>query len=186
MVHQARELRHDDAQVLRAVGHGEAAELLDREGVGPVVRHRTQVVEPVGVGHRRQVAGALGDLLVVAVEVTENGLELHDALAVERHDHAEYAVGGRVLRSHRDLEEVAVEFIVHRADGRTCRAAEGTGCGVSGGRAQGVAHLGVEAGLVGAAHGLTSGCGAAAFCGAPPSLCELRRGSSSGCATGEG
>ena len=116
VVQQARELGEDDAEVFGALGHGLAGELLDGERVGPVVRHRAEVVEPVGVGHRPEVGGVLADLLVVAVQVAEDGLELHDRLAVERDHHAEHAVRRRVVRPHRDLEQVAVEFVVHGAD----------------------------------------------------------------------
>jgi hypothetical protein len=55
VIQEARELGEDDADVFGALGDGLAGELLDGERVGPVVRHRREVVEPVGVGHRREI-----------------------------------------------------------------------------------------------------------------------------------
>ena len=121
VVEQPGELGLDDAHILRPLGHGQAGELFDRNGVGPVVRHRAQVIEPVRIGHRSKVRRVLAEFFVVAVEVAEDRLEFHDPLAVERDDHAEHAVRGRVVRPHRDLEQVTVEFIVHRPDVRAAR-----------------------------------------------------------------
>ena len=40
---------------VRAFGHLQAGQLLDREGVSPVVRHRTKIIQPVGVRHRGEI-----------------------------------------------------------------------------------------------------------------------------------
>ena len=104
VVNQAGHLGQNDAQVLGAIGYGLAEEFFHCEGVGPVGRQRAQVVEAVGVRHRPQITGVLGDLLVVAVQVAEDRFEFHNHLAVEGGDHAENAVGGRVLRAHRHLQ----------------------------------------------------------------------------------
>ena len=117
MIDEAREFAHDDAQILGTLGHGEAGELFHREAVGPVVGHRAEVVEAVGVGQRAPVGGGLGDLLVIAVKVTEDGLEADDALAFELHVHAEDAVGGRMMRPHRDLEHFAAKAVAARGEG---------------------------------------------------------------------
>ena len=69
----------------------------------------------IGVGHRAEIGDGFAEFLVVAVEVTEDGFELHDGLTVEGDDHAEHAVSGRVVRAHGDLEEVAVETVVDLA-----------------------------------------------------------------------
>jgi hypothetical protein len=121
VIEQARELREDDAEIFGALGHGLAGEFLDRDGVRPVVRHRTEVIETVGVGHRPEVGRVLADFLMVAVEIAEDGLELDDGFAVERDHHAEHAVRGRVVRPHRDFEQVAVKFVVNGADVRAAR-----------------------------------------------------------------
>ena len=115
VIQEARELGQDNADVFGALGDGLAGEFLDGKGVGPVVRHRREVIEPVGVGHRPEIGDGFAEFLVVAVEVTEDGFELHDGLTVEGDDHAEHAVSGRVVRAHGDLEEVAVETVVDLA-----------------------------------------------------------------------
>ena len=58
---QAGELRGDDADVLGALGNLDAGEGFDREGVGPVIGERADVVEAVGVGHATEVGLGLGD-----------------------------------------------------------------------------------------------------------------------------
>ena len=58
-------------------------ELLDGEGVGPVIRHRREIVEAVGVRHRPEIGDGLAEFFVVAVEITEHGLELPRRLQIE-------------------------------------------------------------------------------------------------------
>ncbi len=81
-----------------------------RQRVGPVVGQRAEIIQPVRVGHRAQVGRVLADLLVVAVQVAEDRLELDHALAVEHHVHAEHAVRGGMLRPHGDFEQFADRF----------------------------------------------------------------------------
>ena len=78
MILQAGQLADDDADVFGPLRHLNAGQLLDRQGVGPVVGHRAEVIEAVGVGDRPQVAAVLSDLLVIAVQVAEHRLESHD------------------------------------------------------------------------------------------------------------
>ncbi len=75
---EAREFRHDDADVFGAFGHGQAGELLDGQRVSPVVRHRTEIIQPIRVRHGGEIGNVLADFLVVAVEIAEHRLELHD------------------------------------------------------------------------------------------------------------
>ena len=110
VVLEAGEFGEDDAEVLGAFGDFESGEFFDGEGVGPVVGHGAEVVEAVGVGHDGEVAEGLADFFVVAVEVSEDGLELDDGFAVQGDVHAEDAVGGGVLGPHGDFEDVAFEL----------------------------------------------------------------------------
>src|SRR5207302_7823666 len=48
-----------------------AGKFLDTERIGPVIRHRTKVIEPIGVGHRAEVARVLADLFVVTMQVAK-------------------------------------------------------------------------------------------------------------------
>ena len=139
VVQQAREFGKDDPHVLRALWHRDPGQLLDGAGVGPVVRHRVQVIEPVGVRHRAQVAGVFRQFFVVAVQVAEHGLEPHDRLAVERDDHPEHAVRGGMVRPHGNLQQVAGQFAADGPDvgagrrggkgGGGVHGAEGAGAG---------------------------------------------------------
>ena len=128
MIQKTRQLGEDDADVFGALGDGLAGEFFDGEGVGPVIRHRREIVEAVGVRHRPEIGDGLAEFFVVAVEITEHGLEFHDGLAVERDDHAEDAVSGRMVRAHRDLEQVAVETVVDLAHARAGSCALSVEC----------------------------------------------------------
>ena len=108
MILHARQLGEDDANVLGALRNLLRGEFFHGQRVGPVVGERADVIEAVGVGHRRQIAGLLGDLLVVAVQVAEDRLEAYDALTVKRNVHAEDAVRRRVVRPHGDFEQFAL------------------------------------------------------------------------------
>src|SRR5262249_25067748 len=102
-----------NAQILGALGNFNSGELLHTERVGPVVGHRTKIVEPVGVGHRAEVTGVLANFLMIAMQITEDRLKLTNHLAVEGHIHPKYAVCRRVLRSHRHFEQLAFQARTH-------------------------------------------------------------------------
>ena len=107
VVLEPRELRHDDTNVFGAFGNGQAGELLDCERVGPVVRHRTKIIQPVGVGHRGEIRNVLADLLVVAMQIAEHRLELYDRFAIQHHVHPEHAMRGRMMRPHGNFKQLA-------------------------------------------------------------------------------
>ncbi len=117
VVLQAGQFGEDDAQVFGALRHLQPGELLDGQGVSPVVRHRAEIIEPVGVRHRAKISRALADLLVIAVQVAEHGLELHHALAVENDIHAEHAVRRGMLRPHRNFEQIRLRITAGRSFG---------------------------------------------------------------------
>ena len=76
------ELVGDDAAVLAALRHLDAAELLARHRPALVAEHRRDVVDAVGVRHEAVVADLLGDLLDGAVQVADVGDGLAHHLAV--------------------------------------------------------------------------------------------------------
>ena len=104
---QAGQLGGDHANVFGAFGHLQTGELLNRQRIGPVVRQRAKVIQPVRVRHRAEISSVLGDFLVVAVQIAEDRFELHHALAVQRHVHAKDAVRRRVLWPHRHFQQIA-------------------------------------------------------------------------------
>src|SRR3972149_3178821 len=95
-----RELRGDDPQVLRALRHVDLADHLRRADVGQLARHRGDVIRLGRDGRILGVRERLAELLVTAVEVTDDGVDGNHGLALEREDHAEDSVGGWVLRPH--------------------------------------------------------------------------------------
>jgi hypothetical protein len=107
----AGHLRRHDADGVDAVGHLQAGELLDGVGEGVVVRERGDVVQPVRVGDELVVGHVLGDLLVAAVQVADDGVGLGHGLAVELELDAEDAVGGRVRGPHREGHFLGVELL---------------------------------------------------------------------------
>ena len=131
----------------------DARQLFDGQRVGPVVGEGAEIVEAVGVGHRAEIGLVLGDLFVVAMEVTEDGLEFDDAFAVEHDVHAEDAVGGRVLRAHRDFEQLFFAAVGCRV--QHCARADGIGRG---------AHLPPDFGVdAGSARCRTSSCAVGSY-----------------------
>ena len=105
----ARELAERHAVPLAALGHGDAAQLLDRERVADVVQHRRHVVEPVDVREDLRPRPALAHLLEAAVQIADLHVALHDRLARELEHHAHGAV-------HRGMRRPHVQ--VHRLGGK--------------------------------------------------------------------
>ena len=99
----------NDAQIFRAFGHFDAGQFLHAERVGPVVRHRTKIIEPIRVRHRAEIARVLADLLVIAMQIAEHRLQFAHDFAIERDVHAEDAVRRGMLRAHRNFEQLAFE-----------------------------------------------------------------------------
>ena len=96
----ALQLGADHAQVLRALRHLDLADLLRRQHVRELARHRGHVVGLRRDGRVLRVGQRLGQLLVAAVEIADHRVDGDDGLAFERDDGAEDAVGRRVLRPH--------------------------------------------------------------------------------------
>ncbi len=103
---QAGQFADNDANVFGALRHGQTGQLFHTQDIGPVVGHRADVIQPVGVGDGGKVAVLLRDFFVVAMEVTENRRQFDHGFAVQNHIHAKDAVGGGMMRPHRHFEEV--------------------------------------------------------------------------------
>ena len=114
MVLQPGQFRENQTQVFRALRHFDPRELLDTERVGPVVGHRTKIIEPVRVRHRAEVTGVLANFFVVPMQVTEDRFEFAHHFAIERDVHPEDAMGGGMLRPHRNFHQVAFDPRIHR------------------------------------------------------------------------
>src|SRR6266700_2780846 len=113
VVLQSSEFGENDAQVFAALRNFDAGEFLYTERVGPVVAHRTKVIEPICVRHRAEISCLLTDLLVIAVQITENRLELTHDFPVERDVHAKDTMRRRMLRPHRVFEQLAFQPRTH-------------------------------------------------------------------------
>ena len=48
------------------------------------------------------------------MQITEHRLELHNLLAIEHHIHAKHAMRRRMMRPHRDFEQLAAVLSVRR------------------------------------------------------------------------
>jgi hypothetical protein len=80
--------------------HGDVEQLLHRADVGIVVRHRADIIQPVGMRDDLHVVEAFRQLLDAAMQIAEVRCGLHDSLTVQFQHHPEDAVCTRVLRAH--------------------------------------------------------------------------------------
>ncbi len=124
VVEDARDLGEQHADVLAALGRGDAQQLLDGERIGMLLVHRRDVVEPVEVRDRLQVALVLDQLLGAAMQQADMRIAALDDLAVHLDDEAQHAVGRRVLRPevHRqgldlDVGHAALALLLGRLRG---------------------------------------------------------------------
>src|SRR5262249_14617582 len=106
VIGDARDLAADHADVLRALGRGDAGELLEREREADVGQDRRRVAQSVGVGHALIPGALLAHLLEAAVQVADLYVDIEDGLAVEPQVELDGAVGRRMRRSHLDLHHV--------------------------------------------------------------------------------
>ena len=104
MAGDAVELGQNHANVLRALRRLEAGELLDRFDVTVLGVELGQVIRAVVVADDLAKVAVLRQLLVAAVHVADDGIEVCNDLAVDGDHHAEDAVRGRVLRPDVDVD----------------------------------------------------------------------------------
>src|SRR5438094_4700648 len=134
VVLQPSEFGENDAQVFGALRNFDAGEFLYTERVGPVVAHRTKVIEPIGVRHRAEISCLLADLLMVAMQITEDRFEFADDFAFKRDVHPKHAMGRWMLQPHRDFEQLAFQPGTHGYGGPLHGFESLSNCSHAGGR----------------------------------------------------
>ena len=82
VIENAADLGIEHADVLAALGHLEAEQLLDAKREGVLLVHRRDIVEPVEIGHRLQVGLVLDQLLGAAMQEPDMRIGALDDLAV--------------------------------------------------------------------------------------------------------
>ena len=98
------DLRHDRAQIFCAVRHGDIHEFFDRAAVRKIVVHRTDIVEPVGMGNKLVIGAVFRELLHTAVQISQHGGRLDEAFTFQFEDHFQHPMGGGVLGTHVEQE----------------------------------------------------------------------------------
>ncbi len=96
----ARQLGEQHANVLRALGDFDSEKLFGREAEGEIIRERREIVDAVGERDALRIRFRFAGFLDARVQVADHGLGGEDGLAVELEDHAQHAMGRRVLRPH--------------------------------------------------------------------------------------
>ena len=89
MVEDAADLGIEHADILAALGHFQAQQLLDRQAEGVLLVHRRDIVEPVEIGDRLQIGLVLDQLLGAAMEQADMRIDARDDLAVQIQDQAQ-------------------------------------------------------------------------------------------------
>ena len=117
----AVELEMDHAQVLRALGHLDLQQRLDRADVGHRVEVVGEVVHPLDDRDDLPVGLVLGGLLDARVHVADDRFDVAHDLALERDEQPQHAVRGGVVRA-----EVERQQLVGRSRRRP-RAGSSTG-----------------------------------------------------------
>ena len=97
MREDAADLAVEHADVLRARGHLNAAELLDGQGKGVLLIHRRDVVEAIEIGDGLRVRLVLDQLFGTTMQQADMRIDTLDHLAVEFKHQAQHAVRRRVL-----------------------------------------------------------------------------------------
>ena len=92
VVQDARDLVEHHADVLRALRHLDAQQLLDRQAVGVLVAHHRHVVETVHVGQRLDEGSCLGQLLGARMQQADVRVGALDDFAVQFQHQAQHAV----------------------------------------------------------------------------------------------
>jgi hypothetical protein len=100
------QLGEPGADPLRPLRHLDLDQPLDRAHVSQLVREEGQVVHPRRVGDALPVGLLLEVLLEAGVDVSDVGVQANHHLAVQRHDQAQHAVGGRVVRAEVDGDQI--------------------------------------------------------------------------------
>ena len=97
---EARQLGQHHAHPLRLRRNLHLQQLFHRQAVAQIVGKRRQVIHAVGQRDRLLLVLDFEFLLDAGVQEADVGLAGDDGLAIQFHQQAQHAVGGRVLRSH--------------------------------------------------------------------------------------
>ncbi len=100
------------ADVLSALRHLDAEQLLDRHHVGVLVAHHRHVVETIHVADRLVERLGLGQLLGAPMQQADMRIGLLDDLAVHLQHQAQDAVRGRMLRA--EVQREIYEYLPWR------------------------------------------------------------------------
>ena len=119
----ARGFATDHANRFAAWGEFPTHQLLDREGVGDIIRERREVIEPVGVRHELVVLHVFRDLLVATVQVANLWRRLRHQFAIELQHKTQNAMRRRVRWAHVDDHLFADLAFVRRRLGLCLHAA---------------------------------------------------------------
>ena len=106
MVGDARNLAHDDAQILRALRNLDAEQLLDRQREADIVDAGRGVIEPVGVGEALGPGALLAHFFERAMEIADLDVAIGDPLAVELEVELDGAVRGGMRGPHLELHDL--------------------------------------------------------------------------------
>ena len=108
VIQDAGDLVEQYADVLRALGHLDAEQPLDRHHVGMFVDHHRHVVEAIHVGDGLDEGLVLGQFLGGAMQQADVRIGTLDHLAVQFQHQAQHAVRGRMLGA--EIHRVVADF----------------------------------------------------------------------------
>ena len=120
VVEDAGYFRKHGADVFGANGDVDAEQFFDSETVGLFVYHHGNVVQPIHIRQGLQVGAGFGQFFGAAVQQADVRIGANDGLAFQLQNHAQYAVGSRMLRA--EVDGVVSEFSGHRSSPRGQRA----------------------------------------------------------------
>ncbi len=90
-------------------------QLLDRQAVAQVVRHRAQVIHAVGQRNHLLVKLGLARLLDARMQIANLGIQPYDNFAVDLQHQTQHSVRRRMLRSHVQDHVLVFGALGHRS-----------------------------------------------------------------------
>ena len=104
------ELGGQHAQPGRARRRVNARQPFDCDRPADVVVDRAEIVEPIGVRRKLDIAQILADLLLAAVEIADVWIGFADPFAVGFQENAQHPVSAGMLRAHVDEDFVRLQI----------------------------------------------------------------------------
>ncbi len=105
----AVEFSEDHAHMLGARRRFHIQQLLYCLAVAQPIRDRGYVIHAVHIRIEHRISAVLADLLDAAVQISNYAFEAKNLFAVKPQNHAQHAVGRRMLRAHIDDEFVGIK-----------------------------------------------------------------------------